>query len=189
MHRTLLCIQLHLYFCELFFFLLLLDEAKTTYTPDDVTTTLSRMPLMSLWTLFMNVFVLVEWVCWLSENGESVVLELVQQDPGIQELYLWQCQRVGASQSLRASFCIYTSVEMYLRYGMLVSFDFIDLPSPVGDLSDDTTCFWFLILQPPTGRARTYCSWYCQSLSEVHSSCFVPLILWHSRGGYDEVTA
>lgn len=38
---------------------------------------------------------------------------------------------------------------MYLYYGMFVSFDFTDLPSPVGDLSDDATCFRSLILQPP----------------------------------------
>lgn len=33
---------------------------------------LSLTLLTSLWTLFMNVFVLVEWVCWISESGESV---------------------------------------------------------------------------------------------------------------------
>lgn len=76
----------------------------------------------------------------------------------------------GDSQSLHASFSIYTSTELYLNYGMFLLFDFTDLPSPVGDLSDDTACFFFCILQPPTGHVRTYCSWYSKSVAEVHSS-------------------
>lgn len=57
------------FFCELLFFG---TKLKTTYSLDDVTTMLSLTLLTSLWTLFMNVFVLVEWVCWISESGESV---------------------------------------------------------------------------------------------------------------------
>lgn len=139
-----LCTTSPLFFVNFFFFFW--DEAKTTYSPDDVTVMLSLMPLMSLWTLFMNVFVLVEWVCWLSENGESVVLELCAAGPRYSRVVFMTVPKGGASQSLHASFSIYTSIEMYLNYGMFVSFDFTDLPSPVGDLSDDTICFWLLIL-------------------------------------------
>lgn len=88
----------------------------------------------------MNVFVLVEWVCRLSENGECCV-ELFAAGPGYSRVVFMTVPKGGASQSLHASFCIYTSLEMYLNYGMFFSFDFTDLPSPVGDLSDDTTCF------------------------------------------------
>lgn len=105
-------------FCELFF---VLDEAKTTYSLDNVTTALSLMPLMSLWTLFMNVFVLVEWVCWLSENGESVVFELCAAGPRFSRVVFMTVPKGGASQSLHASFCIYTSIELYLNYRMFVS--------------------------------------------------------------------
>lgn len=69
------------------------------------------------------------------------MLELCAAGPGYSRVVFMTVPKGGASQSLHASFCIYTSIEMYLNYGISVSFDFTDLPSPVGDLSDDTICF------------------------------------------------
>lgn len=59
---------------------------------------------------------------------------------------------------------------MYLNWGMFVLFDFTDLPSPVGDLSDDSICsdsFFYHLQQVKQGL--TVCSWYSQLVAEVHS--------------------
>lgn len=105
MPQTLLCVEL-LFFVNFFGG----TKLKLRHTPlDDVTVMLSLMPLMSLWTLFMNVFVLVEWVCWLSE---SVVVELYAAGPGYSGVVFMTVPKGGASQSLHASFCIYISIEI-----------------------------------------------------------------------------
>lgn len=137
------------FFCELFFGTKL--ERHTPWTIG-VTTMLSLMPLTSLWTLFMNVFVLAEWVCWLWEKWRE------------------RCVRTLCCRMCVFKSCIYDSAKgwgftespcffQHLHFSRNVPYlrdcFFIDLPSLVGDL--DAICFWFLILQPPTGQARIYC--------------------------------
>lgn len=161
-----LCTTSPVFFVNFSFCFFLLDEAKTTYSLDDVTTMLALMPLMSLWTLFMNVFVLVEWVCRLSENGECCV-ELFAAGPGYSRVVFMTVPKGGASQSLHASFCIYTSLEMYLNYGM---FFFIWLYWLA--LTGGRPQWWHHLLLIPSftasNRSSNSCHW--QLAAEVHSS-------------------
>lgn len=167
------------------------------------------MPLMSLWTIFMNMFVgffvvvflFVEWVCWLSENDECAKLEVLFLCSStcffsflinfiFQELYLWQCQRVGL-QSLHASFSIsHFNRDLFSFWDVC----FLWLAPPQPHRCGRPQC-WHLLLYSLQGiklemTVAGSLSWLQEALHFLFKVILqLSLILGQSGSHLDEVTA
>lgn len=140
----------------------------------------------SIYKLFF-FFLLVEWVCWLSENDESVKCEVFCSRTQVYPRVVFMTvPKGGASQSLNASFSIHTSVEIQSASGIFVFLHF-------------TRTFWWsapqhttkplhrfpaLILQRPT--QQSYSS-FINSLQEFRERSVGMVKLGQSRRSHDEV--